>query len=192
MLEKMKDSEILIEIKNGNQQVLYGLYEAYRNDFIHFAQQHYSYNKENAKDIFQETILALYENICSGKLTFLTCDIKTYLFSIGKYKLINDLKKTGRMVTYDEVEMINDQTNPFKIMDDNDYNKKIIKENLEQLTKKEREILKLYYEENRDMESIAKKLGYKNADVAKKQKYLALKKLAALVKKNLKLFSLIF
>lgn len=192
MLEKMKDSEILIEIKNGNRQALYGLYESYRNDFIQFAQQHYSYNKENAKDIFQESIIAFYENICDGKLTFLTCNIKTYLFSIGKYKLINDLKKTGRMVTYDEVEMINDQTNPFKIMDDNDYNKKIIKENLEQLTKKEREILKLYYEENRDMDSIAKKLGYKNADVAKKQKYLALKKLAALVKKNLKLFSLIF
>ncbi len=192
MLEKMKDSEILIEIKNGNRQALYGLYESYRNDFIQFAQQHYSYNKENAKDIFQESIIAFYENICDGKLTFLTCNIKTYLFSIGKYKLINDLKKTGRMVTYDEVEMINDQTNPFKIMDDNDYNKKIIQENLEQLTKKEREILKLYYEENRDMESIAKKLGYKNADVAKKQKYLALKKLAALVKKNLKLFSLVF
>jgi hypothetical protein len=35
------------------------------------------------------------------------------------------------------------------------------------------------------MKSIAKEMGYKNADVAKKKKYECFKKLAQMVKKNL-------
>ena len=40
-----------------------------------------------------------------------------------------------------------------------------------------KEILEMYYEKGYDMESIASRIGYKNADVAKKKKYECLKSL---------------
>jgi hypothetical protein len=45
-----------------------------------------------------------------------------------------------------------------------------------------KEILEMYYEREYDMESIALKVGYKNANVAKKKKYECLKALEERIK----------
>ena len=86
---------------------------------------------------------------------------------------------------------MNGYENPFKMTHERDHNKKIVEEYLNKLPPKEQEILRLYYIDELDMKTIAKKMGYKNADVAKKKKYEVFKKLAVLVKNNLITFVLL-
>ncbi len=185
------EQNILEQLAQGRQQPIADAYKLYRDEFVHWACNRFQVSEEEAKDIFQEVMVAFYQNAVSRKLTELTSDLKTYLFGIGKFKLINLQKKNNRTVTLSGDELIKLSVNPIEMNDENEYNKKVIQENLKHLSDKEQALLKLYYEEGMDMKTIAEKLGYKNADVAKKTKYEAFKKLAGLVKKNLKMFMLI-
>ena len=183
-------TDIIKEIKSGNEEVYYSLYKLHRSDFLRWAGFQYSISEDDAKDIYQNLFIIFYRNINDGKLTSLTSDVKTYLFGIGRHLLLNHLKKSNRMVTLSEDEMINGYTDPFEMTHHKDHNKKVVEEYLSKLPAKEQEILRLYYIDELDMKTIAKKMGYKNADVAKKKKYEVFKKLTALVKNNLKTFML--
>lgn len=184
----METKGVVKAIKQGDEQPLLEIYRQYRNEFLTWAVFNYSCSSEEAKDIFQDSILAFYENVKNDSLTQLTCDIKTYIFGIGKYKLLNLIKRNARLVTLDGHEMINEGENNLDIMHDKEHNRKIVEEYLNKLPEKDREILRLYYIEGQDMKTIAEKMGYKNANVAKKKKYEVFKKLALLVKPNLRTF----
>jgi len=100
---------ILQQIRNGNHQPILDIYTLYRNNFIQWAVTHYSVDEDEAKDVFQEVILAFYENVKEGTLLILESDLKTYLFAIGKHKLFNLIKKSSRSSNFSEVELINDK-----------------------------------------------------------------------------------
>ncbi len=63
--------------------------------------------------------------------------------------------------------------------------KDVLARGMEHLSEKEREILRLYYFEERSMADIAGIMGYNNSDVAKKMKYMSFRKLAALITKTM-------
>ena len=186
-----QEHSIIFHLKNGNQQPLTDAYKLYRDEFVQWAVNRFHVRDDEAKDIFQDVMVVFYQNVTAGKLIELRSDLKTYLFSIGKYKLLNLQKKISRTVTFVNDELIKISVNPNQMNDEEEYNREVIQQNLKHLPEKDREVLRLYYEERADMKTIAEKLGYKNADVAKKKKYEAFKKLAVLVKKNLKLFMLV-
>ena len=56
----------------------------YREELIRYLSIHFGtyLREEDIEDIYQESCIALYENIHSGKLTELTCSLKSYLLSI--------------------------------------------------------------------------------------------------------------
>ena len=187
----MAFDSVLKDIRNGGQETLLAIYRQHRNEFLTWASFHYSCSEAEAKDVFQDSVIVFYENVKNGRLTYLTCDLKTYIFGIGKYKLLNLEKKNARMVTLDDAVLINGSDNSLEMQHDKDHNRQIVQDNLNKLPEKDREILRLYYIEGLDMKTIANKLGYKNADVAKKRKYEVFKKLALLVKNNLRTFMLL-
>ena len=78
------------------------------------------------------------------------------------------------------------------MIEDRDHNRRMVEEHLSKLHEKERRILEMYYLEEKDMRTIANELGYKSADVAKKRKYEVFKKLAGIVKNNLKSILMLF
>ena len=176
------------EIKNGNETVLVELYKLYRNEFISWSFKNYTLNKEDAKDIFQETIIAFYNNVKSGQLTEFTSDVKTYLFAIGKFKIINFLKKQQRSVTFSDFDLLKVEEpihNEMLDKEENEFIKATVKKYLNEQCEDCKKVLELYYFKDLDMKAIAQEMGYKNADVAKKKKYECFKKLAEMVKKNL-------
>ena len=176
------------EIKNGNETVLVELYKLYRNEFISWSFKNYTLNKEDAKDIFQETIIAFYNNIKSGQLTEFTSDVKTYLFAIGKFKIINFLKKQQRSVTFSDFDLLKVEepiNNEMLDKEENEFIKATVKKYLNEQCEDCKKVLELYYFKDLDMKTIADEMGYKNADVAKKKKYECFKKLAEMVRKNL-------
>lgn len=172
----LETSAIIEAIKAGSEKILFQLYETYRDEFVSWAIRNHQVSIEEAKDVFQESIVALYKNVKSGKADSLDSSIKTYLFGIGKNIILNALKrKSIESKVYDT----------FIAGHDNGINDHYEQEHLVNLVKRLykamgspcKEILEMYYERGFDMESVAERIGYKNSDVAKKKKYECLKSL---------------
>jgi RNA polymerase sigma factor (sigma-70 family) len=179
------------KLKQGNDAILIELYKLYRNEFISWAFKNYNLNSDDAKDIFQESILAFYTNVKSGKLTKFTSDVKTYLFAICKFKILNFQKKQQRSVTFsnfDRLRVNEPMENHIQDKEEDEFIKDIVKKYLNEQCEDCKKVLELYYFKELDMKAIAAEMGYKNADVAKKKKYECFKKLAEMVRKNTMLF----
>ena len=180
---------IIQEIKSGKEKPLYDLYRLYRNEFLVFAQKNYRASEEQAKDCFQESVMDFHQNIVSGKLTELVSSEKTYLFQIGKHKILNLLKKEGRMTYHDNLQVIKgNELEDYMEEEEGKYTQEQITEAISKLPNDCQKILKLHYHNEYDMDSIARELGYKNSDTAKSKKSICIKKLIVELKK----ISLIF
>jgi len=93
----------LEQLRTGDSEAYTKIYEAYRSSFIGFARK-YELSDDDILDIYQDSIVKLYENVMSGKLSTLTSSIKTYLFSIGKFKIYEHLRYAKKQATGDELD----------------------------------------------------------------------------------------
>lgn len=175
------DSNFIERLKRGDETCLQEIYSLYRRDFTNWAERKFSLDQEEARDMFQVTLISFYENVSSGKLTVLNSSLRTYLFAIGKYKILRDKKKAVMYANLDELPDIN--------MLDNDNEPELEKEQqakvhaaLNQLGGDCQKILELFYFQELSMVAIAQVLNYKNDNVAKVKKANCMRKLAAIFK----------
>lgn len=175
---KKHSSNIIQQIKQGNEQPLFEIYTLYRDEFLVWSAQQFGATKEQAQDVFQESILDFHHNIMSGKLTELTSSEKTYLFQIGKHKILNLIKKESRMTYHDALHLIKGKEYE-DFMDDQNtaFTQEQISNAINKLPTDCQEVLKLHYFKEYDMKSIAREMDYKNADTAKSKKSVCMKKL---------------
>ena len=135
---------------------------------------------EDAKDIFQESIIVLYEKVRSGSFE-LNCLIKTYLYSVGRRLWLKRLYQLQRLVpdvenvedviaVEDEIEVHERQNADFHLME----------KAMLGLGEPCKSLLEAYYLQKKNMVEIASKFGYTNADNAKNQKYKCLLRLKKL------------
>lgn len=175
---------LIEEIRSGSEKPLLELYARYRNEFIVWSQAKYKVRKELAQDVFQESLFEFYQNIISGRLTELVSNEKTYIFQIGKFKIINSIKKESRITYIENLQMIKGKEfEEFMQVEDQNYSNEQIKAAISKLPEDCQKVLKLYYFDEFDMESIAENMGYKNADTAKSKKSTCMKKLVIELKK---------
>lgn len=175
---------ILNKLRNGDESPLYDIYELYRNEFIVWSMSRYNCSEEQSKDAFQEAILDFHQNVISGQLVELSSTIKTYLFQIGKYKLINIQKKEARLTYNDTLQLIEcGEVSQFMEDENKNYTQEQINNAISKLPEDCQKVLNLYYYKEFDMESIARELDYKNADTAKSKKSLCMKSLFNELKK---------
>ena len=76
----MKDSEILAKLQEGDESALEYLYQKYYRMMVKLVTSN-SGTEYEAKDIYQEALIVLWQKAVSGKLV-LTSKISTYLYSI--------------------------------------------------------------------------------------------------------------
>ena len=156
------------------------MYRRYRNEFISWGQRNFNVRDEQLKDVFQDVVIDFHENVVSGKLTELSSSLKTYLFQLGKNKLINLVNREKRITYGFDPELIKGQEQSDYMNEENRlYKLEQVKAAIEKLPEDCRKLLQLYYFQEYDMTSIARELGYKNADTAKSKKSLCMKKLFA-------------
>jgi len=156
------------------------VYRQYRNEFISWGQRNFNVRDEQLKDVFQDVVIDFHENVVSGKLTELSSSLKTYLFQLGKNKLINLVHREKRITYGFDPELIKGQEqSDYMNEEDRLYKLEQVKAAIEKLPDDCQQVLKLYYFNEYDMESIAREMGYKNADTAKSKKSLCMKKLFA-------------
>jgi RNA polymerase sigma factor (sigma-70 family) len=137
-------------------------------------------NIDDAKDIFQEAIMVLYERVQSETFE-LNCQIKTYIYSVSRRLWLKKLVHQNRFLIADEPE----------------YDVVSVEEEVEEHEKQHTEfmmmeramgslgepcksLLEAFYMQKRSMQEIASNFGYTNSENAKNQKYKCLMRLKKL------------
>ncbi len=181
----MTEPLIIEEIKNGDNSQLAEIYKAYRSEFVRWASSHYQCDKEEARDIYQASIITLYDNIINEKLKQLNGSVKTYLFAIGKNKIMELRRADKKFDLTQEVHRIDIEDEP-----DNEKQKEkqleIVQRCLEKLGEPCRTMLELYYYHDTGLDKLAEMLDYKNGDTVKNLKSRCLIRLRELVTQELK------
>lgn len=135
---------------------------------------------DDARDIFQEAMIALYEKAQSESFV-LTCQIKTYVYSICRRLWLKRLQQLGRYTS--QVDSL-EETVP--VEEDLDNHEKrnaafaIMDRAMNSLGEPCKSLLEGYYLKKLGMQELASEFGYTNADNAKNQKYKCLMRLKKL------------
>jgi len=131
---------------------------------------------DDAKDIFQEAMIVLYEKARSGTFE-LNCLIKTYVYSVCRRLWLKKLQQASRF------SEINDMETVVPIEDDiEDHAKRnsefeMMEKAIGSLGEPCKGLLEAYYLQQKNMQEIAADFGYTNAENAKNQKYKCLMRL---------------
>jgi RNA polymerase sigma factor (sigma-70 family) len=135
---------------------------------------------DDARDIFQEAMIVLYENAKSETFV-LTCQIKTYIYSICRRLWLKRLQQLNKFsVQVDSLEETVPVEEDIENQDKRNADFVIMERALGSLGEPCKSILEAYYLQKKDMAHIANAFGYTNADNAKNQKYKCLIRLKKL------------
>jgi RNA polymerase sigma-70 factor (ECF subfamily) len=171
----MTDQEILQLIKEDNQKVITLVYKKYHDEFMRFVRKGYPrFDTDSAEDAYSEGIHALYRNIKNGKLVSLSCDLKTYLFQIGKYKVIDELNRVSRTGGNLSIEYLPPEEilelDYFEEQDMQIKKTRLLDEIVAMLTDPCKTLLTLFwYDQKRDSEIVAL-MKYTSTDTVKNQR----------------------
>ncbi len=132
---------------------------------------------DDARDIFQEALIALYEKSITDSFV-LTCKINTYLFSVSKRLWLKKLQQNGKYISSFEIldEVISVDTD-MEIHQKRNVEFEIMERSMESIGEPCKSLLEAYYIKKLDMQKIATEFNYTNADNAKNQKYKCLLRL---------------
>lgn len=177
---KIDEQKVLARIANDDRSVLDLLYKEYRVPFMNYFKK-YSIPEEEIKDLYQDTMIAFYQNGVRGKLSNLKSSIKTYVFGIGKHKAIDLLRKKSKTV---EIEK---PIEGFEVLDlergELTTEQKKLKKHFLSLGESCKKMLIMFYYRGLDISEIVTMGGYKDANSVKSHKSRCLKQLRSLVKK---------
>jgi len=138
-------------------------------------------NEDEAKDVFQESIIAFYENVRDQKFKADSA-ISTYLYSIARFKWLNQIKKNTIRMSHDTQYQPSgefDESPLASIIDDE--KKSHIMEVLDLLGDSCKRILieNLYH--NASMKEIAENGNFSSEQIVRNKKYKCLQKLKELI-----------
>lgn len=135
---------------------------------------------DEARDIFQESMIVLYEKAVSGKFE-LNCQLKTFLYAVSRRLWLKRLKHLQRFgiraegmeetIPVEEELENHEKVNVDFIM---------METALSKIGEPCKSLLDAYYIKKNNMQEIASVFGYTNADNAKTQKYKCLMRLKKL------------
>ncbi|MGB0931642.1 MAG: RNA polymerase sigma factor [Chitinophagales bacterium] len=172
----MVDFQIwLKEFKAGKKQAVNVLYDEYRPVFVKWMAQQYRCREEEAVDVFQDSIIALYKNAQRGKLDALKSSLQTYLFAIGKNVHLNRLRRQKELVSEDALSSMETQDEGVERKLQMNDRKKLIAQLLNKMKDPCKSILYLFYYHRYSIEAIQKTMKYNTMDVVKTQKRRCIK-----------------
>jgi len=171
----IENFEIIQGILSGDQQTFNNLYEDEFPKVVRLIEKN-SGNINMAKDIFQDALIVLIEKVYSQNLD-LTCSISTYLYSIGRFLWMDQLRKNKRLIRLDdsydhlkaEVSVAGFENAP-DIYDE-------VHNAIESLGDPCKKLLECFYYQNLGWDEIAQSLGYSSAASARNQKYKCLERI---------------
>lgn len=176
-----RDQQWIQSLQNGQTATLDVIYLQYKEGFIDFAKR-YPVADDVVRDVYQDSIIILYENIIHGKLDQLKSSIKTYLYAIGKYKIFAYLKAESQHEELQGDDLLED-ISLFEL-DTAEDRIKLLQQAYRKLGPKCQDVLKLFYYEGLKLEDIKVRLSYDSKNTVKSQKSRCLKQLKKMIQTN--------
>lgn len=178
-MTNLSEDRIISGIRQKDELALAALYKAHYAMIVRLVCTN-SGTEQEARDIYQEAVIVLYEKIQSVDFQ-LTCTIKTYVYAVCRRLWLKRLSEKKRYLAWngaaetfegieEEMQEIEEQEQSFQRM----------RTSLLGLGEPCRTIIEDFYIHDLTMEAIRDKFGYTNADNAKNQKYKCLQRLKKL------------
>jgi RNA polymerase sigma factor (sigma-70 family) len=173
----LTDLEFLQGLRTGDSLVLSALYKKHYPPVLKLILTN-SGSEAQARDIYQEAVIVLYENAQDPAFT-LTCRLQTYIYSVARRLWLKQLNRGGRTILFkdeDENELA-DVSAEVDLHRQKEQEFEKMSESLEKLGEPCATLIKDFYVHRKSMEEISAKFGYTNPDNAKNQKYKCLQRL---------------
>jgi len=175
----LSDQEVIDGIANGSTGELEYLYASYFPMVLQLVTKNNG-DEDDAKDIFQEAVIVLYDRINSGDFV-LSSKLKTFLYSVCRRLWLKRLNKNDRMsLNVQEQEELVAVENDLLEYQEKEEQFLLMEQSLHLLGEPCQTIISDFYLRNLSMQEICEKFGYTNADNAKTQKYKCLQRLKKL------------
>lgn len=166
-------------LKSGKEKSIHQVYHAYRNEFLAWAVLHFDCSRDDAKHIYQDAFISTYENAVSGRIDGLKASLKTYIFSVGRNKLLAFFRSKKVMslnVELDEnLNLVEEEEFEF-----DELEVARLRSVLQKIGEACRTLLSFFYYDKKNMEEICSLLGYQSSNSAKTQKYKCIMRLRKL------------
>ncbi len=168
-MEKQKNlEEIKKELISGNNEWLEVLYIQHKDYFISTLIVKRNCNEDEANDLFTETLLIIYKNVLSGKITTLS-SIRSYIVRVGiNISQNKNYYKSQAIKKEEEVRSFLYENNEVEKSDN--YKDKLIEicqNAIQTLSVRCQQIINAFYLDRMTMKEIASLLNLSSADVAK-------------------------
>ncbi len=173
----MSEDSVILRLRRGEQEALEEVYTKYREGFVHWITNTHQCTRDEAIEVFQYSILTFYENVVEGTFEEMkSAGVKTYLYSIGKNKLLGDYRKSLKVTFSDQVET--EEYSELETDTDQVQKEKIdrITAALQGLGDPCKRLLELFYFNNLSNDEIAEMMNYKNGNTVKNLKYKCLQR----------------
>ena len=132
---------------------------------------------QDAKDIFQEAMIVLYEKARSGTFE-LNCQIKTFVYSVSRRLWLKRLQQQNRFSSAgDSMEPVVPVEEDIEGHERRNAEFDMMENAISHLGEPCKSLIEAYYLQKQTMQEIAARFGYTNADNAKNQKYKCLMRL---------------
>lgn len=179
MKSNPKEIELLQGLAQNDRAAIELIYKQHYAMVQHMV-VHNNGSADDARDIFQEAMIVLYEKSRSGSFE-LNCLLKTYIYSVCRRlwlkRLQQQQKFSGDIAVAEEIVPVQDE---LEMHDRRNQEFEVMEEAMQHLGEPCKSLLEAYYLQKKNMGVIAADFGYTNADNAKNQKYKCLMRLKKL------------
>ena len=186
---------LIDEVAKGNLSAFDKIYVSNKEQFLSRMKKDEGVDGDSAQDLYQEACAALYNNICTGRLTgesLGTNKLSTYLNKVGKYILYNKRRKrqvplyfdTDKVFSFEKEEEEYDYSHEIR-----DARLFIVRTSVRDMPKPCSELLRLVLFLKKSHEEVAKIMGYSNADSVKTQRSKCMRKLREVAENRFDLYA---
>lgn len=180
---KMNEEEFLEQLKSESKCAYNLLYHSFYSGIEKFIISNNG-SKEDAQDIFQETLLILNRNISKEGFK-LSSSLKTYIYSISKRLWLKSLRQSKPLLKKSGEDL-------FIHVTDNSSEESDLQSGISQFIEKVlskipyhcSQIVDYVYYKNIPIEAAAKQLGYNNTHTASNMKYKCIQEMKKVSDKN--------
>ena len=177
----ISEPEIIKGIAKGDSRIINKVYKLYFPSIAHMIINN-SGSEDQAKDIFQEAVMVLYDKLTHEDFE-LSSKVSTYLYAVSRRLWLKQLTRKGGVANTTDISDFEDILRVEEDMEDHqalEIQFDQMNEAMKQLGEPCQTILKDFYIANKSMQDICEKFGYTNTDNAKTQKYKCLQRLKKL------------
>lgn len=174
----ISDQDIILGITNGDNRIISRIYKLYYPAIARMIINNNG-SDEEAKDIFQESVMVLYNKVTQKQFE-LNSKLSTFLYAVSRRLWLKQLTRQSNVANSSDISDFEDilhveediETHQEKEIKFDQMNMALL-----ELGEPCKTLLQDFYINNLSMKDIQDKFGYTNTDNAKTQKYKCLQRL---------------